>query len=100
MEIVAEENKTLVKSLLNKLTEVDREITWRINNSYSNGIDNTVLEIQIFESKIQTGRIAFQLEDGHVINYRYKDLEKRIPIQIMDMLLDIIGYELDLSQQV
>lgn len=99
MEIVAKENKTLVKSLLNKLTEVGREITWRINNSYSNGIDNTVLEIQIFESKIQTGRIAFQLEDGHVINYRYKDLEKRIPIQIMDMLLDIIGYELDLSQQ-
>lgn len=99
MEIVAEENKTLVKSLLNKLTEVGREITWRINNSYSNGIDNTVLEIQIFESKVQTGRIAFQLEDGHVINYRYKDLEKRIPIQIMDMLLDIIGYELDLSQQ-
>lgn len=100
MEIVAKENKTLVKSLLNKLTEVGREITWRINNSYSNGIDNTVLEIQIFERKIQTGRIAFQLEDGHVINYRYKDLEKRIPIQIMDMLLDIIGYELDLSQQV
>lgn len=97
MEAVIQENKTLVRSLLNKLVEVGKNITWRINNTYSNGIDNTVLEIQIFENKIQTGRIAFQLEDGHVINYRYKDLEKRIPIQIIDMLLDIIGYELDQS---
>ncbi|OEK02171.1 hypothetical protein BFP97_11840 [Roseivirga sp. 4D4] len=95
MEAVAQENKTLVRSLLGKLEEVGQNITWRINNTYSNGIDNTVLEIQIFENKIQTGRIAFQLEDGHVINYRYKDLEKRLPIQIMDMLLDVIGYELD-----
>lgn len=95
MEAIAEENKTLVRSLLNKLTEVGNNITWRINNTYSNGIDNTVLEIQIFESKLQTGRIAFRLEDGNVINYRYKDLEKRIPIQIMDMLLDVIGYELN-----
>ncbi|OEK06446.1 hypothetical protein [Roseivirga misakiensis] len=95
MEVVTTEKKALVRNLLNKLTEVVQECTWRINNTYSNGIDNTVLEIQIFEKKVQTGRIAFQLEDGHVINYRYKDLEKRIPIQIMDMLLDIIGYELD-----
>lgn len=95
MEAVTQENKTLVRSLLDKLQEVGKNITWRINNTYSNGIDNTVLEIQIFENKIQTGRIAFQLEDGHVINYRYKDLEKRLPIQIMDMLLDVIGYELD-----
>ncbi len=95
MEAVIQENDTLVRSLLNKLVEMGKNITWRINNTYSNGLDNTVLEIQIFESKMQTGRIAFQLEDGHVINYRYKDLEKRIPIQIMDMLLDIIGYELD-----
>ncbi|MFY0593632.1 hypothetical protein [Roseivirga sp.] len=95
MEVITEEKKALVRSLLNKLSEVVEGTTWRINNTYSNGIDNTVLEIQIFEKKVQTGRIAYQLEDGHVINYRYKDLEKRIPIQIMDMLLDIIGYELD-----
>lgn len=95
MEAITQENKTLVRSLLNKLVEVGDNITWRINNTYSNGIDNTVLEIQIFEHKLQTGRIAFKLEDGNVINYRYKDLEKRIPIQIMDMLLDVIGYELN-----
>jgi len=95
MEAATNDTKTLVRSLLNKLVEVGKNITWRISNTYSNGLDNTVLEIQIFENKMQTGRIAFQLEDGHVINYRYKDLEKRIPIQIMDMLLDVIGYELD-----
>ncbi|KYG78394.1 MULTISPECIES: hypothetical protein [Roseivirga] len=88
------EKKETVRSLLNKLVEIGNNVTWRINNSYSNGIDQTILEIQIFENKMQTGRIAFQLEDGHVINYRYKEMEKRIPVQIVDMLLDVIGYEL------
>ena len=88
------EKKEAVRSLLNKLVEIGNNVTWRINNSYSNGIDQTILEIQIFENKMQTGRIAFQLEDGHVINYRYKEMEKRIPVQIVDMLLDVIGYEL------
>jgi len=88
------EKKETVRSLLNKLVEIGNNVTWRINNSYSNGIDQTILEIQIFENKLQTGRIAFQLEDGHVINYRYKEMEKRIPVQIVDMLLDVIGYEM------
>ncbi len=88
------EKKDTIRSLLNKLVEIGDNVTWRINNTYSNGLDQTILEIQIFENKLQTGRIAFQLEDGHVINYRYKDLEKRIPVQIVDMLLDVIGYEL------
>ena len=88
------EKKETVRSLLNKLVEIGNNVTWRINNSYSNGIDQTILEIQISENKMQTGRIAFQLEDGHVINYRYKEMEKRIPVQIVDMLLDVIGYEL------
>ena len=88
------EKKETVRSLLNKLVEIGNNVTWRINNTYSNGIDQTILEIQIFENKIQTGRIAFQLEDGHVINYRYKEMEKRIPVQRVDMLLDVIGYEM------
>ena len=89
------EKKDTIRSLLNKLVEIGDNVTWRINNTYSNGLDQTILEIQIFENKLQTGRIAFQLEDGHVINYRYKDLEKRIPVQIVDMLLDVIGSELE-----
>ncbi|WP_420385281.1 hypothetical protein [Roseivirga sp.] len=88
------EKKETVRSLLNKLVEIGNNVTWRINNTYSNGIDQTILEIQIFENRMQTGRIAFQLEDGHVINYRYKEMEKRIPVQIVDMLLDVIGYEI------
>lgn len=88
------EKKETVRSLLNKLVEIGNNVTWRINNTYSNGIDQTILEIQIFENRLQTGRIAFRLEDGHVINYRYKEMEKRIPVQIVDMLLDVIGYEL------
>ena len=70
------------------------DFTWRINNTYSNGIDNTVLEILTFEKGIQTGRIAFQLEDGHVINYRYKEIEIQLPSQIVDILLDVISFEM------
>ncbi len=90
-------DKPLVQNMLNKLQELGRGIIWKINNTYSNGIDNTIFEIQIFEKSNQTGLIAYQAEDGHVINYRYKDLEKRLPIQIMDMLLDILSYELKLA---
>ncbi len=97
MEAVIIDNKALVKNMLTKLEELGREISWKINNTYSNGINNTIFEIQIFEQSTQTGLIAYQAEDGHVINYRYKDLEKRLPIQIMDMLLDIISYELKLN---
>ena len=68
-----------------------KDISWKINN----GINNTIFEIQIFEQDAQTGLIAYQAEDGHVINYRYKDIEKILPIQIMDMLLCIISYELN-----
>ena len=91
---IAEETKGMVRGLLTKITELKPEITWKINNTYSNGIDNTVLEILIFQAHHQTGRIAFQLEDGHVINYRYKELQKQLPAQIIDILLDVISFEM------
>lgn len=91
---VAEENRTIVKDLLRKLSEMKAGLTWRINNTYTDGLTNTVLELLIFENKLQTGRIAFRLEDGNVIKYHYKELEKRKPVHIVDMLLDVIGYEM------
>jgi len=91
---IAEETRNMVRGLLTKLSDMRADLTWKINNTYSNGIDNTVLEILIFESNQQTGRIAFQLEDGHVINYRYKEVEKQLPAQIMDVLLDVISFEM------
>mgnify|MGYP000423770289 CR=1 FL=1 len=94
MTALFDDKKTTVKQLLNKLAEIGEGITWRINNSYSSHLNETVLEIQIFENRMQTGRIAFQLENGHVINFRYKALEKTLPVQIVDMLLDAISYEL------
>lgn len=94
MQAVAEENRTMVKDLLSKLSEMRAGLTWRINNTYTDDLTNTVLELLIFEHKLQTGRIAFRLEDGNVINYRYKELAKNKPVHIVDMLLDVIGYEM------
>jgi len=90
-----EENQAVVESMLNKLVEIRNDIKWKINNSYADGIDKTILEVRIYESGFQTGRIAFQLETGQVLNYRYKELEKRSPILITDMLLDVISHELE-----
>lgn len=89
-----EENKAVVRSMLNKLVEIGDQVTWKINNTYTDGIDKTILEIRIYESGKQSGRIAFQLETGQVINYRYKKLVKRIPIHITDMLLDVLSHEM------
>lgn len=94
---IAEETRNMVRGLLTKLSDMKTGLTWRINNTYSNGIDNTVLEILIFESREQTGRIAFQLEDGHVISYRYKEVKKQLPAQIMDVLLDVISFEMTVA---
>ena len=95
IEAVIIDNKALVKNMLAKLKELGKDISRKINNTHSNGINNTIFEIQIFEQDAQTGLIAYQTEDGHVINYRCKDIEKILPIQIMDMLLCIISYELN-----
>jgi hypothetical protein len=93
-----EEEKALVRNMLNKLVELGEEVYWKINNTYTDGIDKTILEIRIYEKGQQSGRIAFQLETGQVINYRYKKLKKKIPIHITDMLLDVIGHELGQSK--
>ena len=95
MQEVAQENKVLVRDMLERLSTRVSDLSWRINNTYADGLKNTVLEILIFEARDQTGRIAFQLEDGHVINYRYKTLEKRLPLHIVDLMLDVISFEMD-----
>ena len=89
-----EENRVLVKNMLKKLVDIGDQITWRINNSYADGIDKTILEILIYQKGFQSGRIAFQAETGQVLNYRYKKMKKRIPIQISDILLDIMSAEM------
>lgn len=94
-----EENQAIIESMLNKLVEIGEKISWKINNSYADGIDHTILEIRIYQKGFQTGRIAYHAETGQVLNYRYKEMEKRSPIQITDILLDMISLELTSMEQ-
>lgn len=89
-----EENSALLTSMLTKLMELGNDVSWKINNTYADGIDKTILEVRIYEAGIQSGRIAYQAENGQVLNYRYKQMKKRLPILISDMMLDIISYEM------
>ena len=95
MNEVTEENKIIVSDMLKRLSELRKDVSWRVNNSYTEDLDNTVLEILIFEGNQQTGRIAYRLEDGNVINYRYKSLEKRLPVDIVDLMLDVLSFEMN-----
>lgn len=95
-----EENQELVRNMLNKLEDIGHSITWNMNNSYTDGIDKTIFELRIYENGLQAGRIAYQAETGQVLNYRYKNLEKRLPVQISDIMLDIIGIEMNASKEV
>lgn len=89
-----EENQEIVKNMLDKLTNMGTDISWKINNSYTDGIEKTIYEVRIYQHDQQAGRIAYQAENGQVLNYRYKKLEKRLPITVSDVLLDIIGFEI------
>jgi hypothetical protein len=95
MNEVTEENKIIVSDMLKRLSEIREDVSWRVNNSYTEDLDKTVLEILIFEANQQTARIAYRLEDGNVINYWYKSLEKRIPVHIVDLMLDILSFEMN-----
>ena len=94
MNEVTEENKIIVSDMLKRLTEIREDLSWRVNNSYTEDLDITVLEILIFEKNQQTARIAYRLEDGNVISYWYKSLEKRTPVHILDLMLDILSFEM------
>jgi hypothetical protein len=95
MNEVTEENKIIVSDMLKRLSELRDDVSWRVNNSYTEDLDKTVLEILIFEANQQTARIAYRLEDGNVISYWYKSIEKRIPVHIVDLMLDILSFEMD-----
>jgi len=85
---------TTIVDLLNKICNDYRNLSWRISCNYVNGLGKTILEIFIIEhprSYIKR-KIAFQLENGRVLNHNIKEL-KGSTENIVDFLLDLINLE-------
>ena len=88
-------------NILNTLSKYNPRLNWALNCAYSNGMDQSFMEIKVIDryldrlnsSKIR-GKILFDMDSGEVVKVIYHGLSKpRMPLQITDMLLDILSLE-------
>lgn len=88
-------NPTAITQLLNKLTDAQDNIFWSIRSCYSNGQEQTILEVAICEHACRKirGLIAFSTETGQTVNIRYPGYKKWGNENIIDILLDLINLE-------
>lgn len=88
-------NPTAVTQLLNKLTDAQDNVFWSIRNCYSNGREQTILEVAIYEDACRKvkGLIAFSTETGQTVNISYPGYKKCGNEDIIDILLDLINLE-------
>lgn len=85
-------NRT-VREMLNKLIQDRKGYLWESICTYSDGKGQTFLEINIYaeQGNVQMGRIAYHLETGNLLNFRYKGYSGSHPETIIDLLLDIFN---------
>lgn len=86
---------TLV-NLLNKICEKNRELTWKLRCKYHDGIDTSIMQIQLLrgEAQVETSSITFRMETGQVIYGKHFGLVPfRKTMNLVDALLDILIYE-------
>lgn len=93
--ITFEYNPTAVANLLNKLVARQQNVFWEIRSSYSNGQEQTLVEVAIYEGASHRikGLIAFNTGTGQTINLRYRGYKKGVNENIIDTLLDLINFE-------
>lgn len=93
---------TLV-NLLNKICETNTSLSWQINCKYNNGTDTSIMEVHLFEAESgnKTGWLVFRMENGKVLNGKYKSM---VPfdksIGLVDALLEILHYEATMFEPV
>lgn len=87
--------KKNILGLLAKMTHDFQDLTWKINCTYSDGKGQNIFKITISDINppYLQGYVTFRLEDGCVINCRYKALQHSYGENIIDTLLDIIILE-------
>lgn len=84
-----------VSDLLHLLSKQHQTIGWKKRCLYTNGTDNNVLEIKFYQhtDNHQIGRIAYNANNGAVLQMMYRGDFVRKPGHIVDILLDVINME-------
>lgn len=86
---------TLV-NLLNKICECADCLDWKLNCTYHDGIDASIMQVVLFDriDHKKHGYLTFRMETASVIGGKYKSL---VPFtgkpNVIDALLDILHYE-------
>jgi len=81
-------------NLLNKFSDDHKNVLWKMDCSYSDGIKTTINEIKILAKPGNrcVGIIVYRVETGIVMFCTYKNLKKSNSENIIDLLLDMINY--------
>ena len=89
-----------VKDILSLLSTRNKRLSWKLNCIYTDGKNNSVMEIKIFqahqyhnESTKQLCRITYNPDSGQVSQMKYRAEFLYKPGVIVDVLLDIINTE-------
>lgn len=87
-------DKVTILNLLNKFSSDHKNITWKLNCAYSDGMGTTINQIKIFAppGNRTIGVFSYQVESGKVLFCLFKSLTKTKSEGIVDMLLDLINY--------
>lgn len=86
---------TLV-NLLNKICEHTDTLDWKLNCSFDDGMDTSIMHVELFErtNHKKHGYLAFRMDTATMIKGKYKKL---MPFNgtssVVDALLDILHYE-------
>lgn len=80
-----------VRNLLNKLVEDFPTYRWESICAYSDGREQTILEITIYSENgaRQMGKIAYRLENNEVMHVHFTGYHSPAQDSIIDLLLDI-----------
>ena len=86
--------RAIIFNLLNNFSTEHENISWKMKCLYCDGKGTTMNQIVIINQleNINIGTLVYQVETRLVSFCEYKKLQKSIPENIIDMLLDIINY--------
>ena len=95
--MVEYDHQETVKDLLAHLCNRNSQLSWKKRCLYTNGIDKSIMEIQVYQhysvegsGAIQLSRIAYDPFTGKVSQMKYRGKHYHQPGQVVDVILDLI----------
>jgi hypothetical protein len=94
------QHQETVKDLLSLLCTRCEQLSWKKRCLYTNGIDKSIMEIQVYQHSPVEGigaqqicRFAYDPFSGKVAQMKYRSRYYHQPGDVVDVLLDLINTE-------